>query len=658
MQGRGFALIRASAVSLALGAVAPRPAGAADVTADPGTYQAALSRLRPGDTLHLAGGAYPNGLTVVSLNGTPGAPITITGPTSGAAAVIQGRSCCNTISLTAVSYLVIENLEVDNLGLSVDALKAESSTIGIHHVTVENLYLHGFGLDQQLVGVNTKATAWDWVVRGNRIEQAGTGMYFGNSDGSAPFVRGTIEFNVVIDPLGYAVQVKFQNPRPSLPGMPPDGSSTIIRHNVFAKATNASMGINARPNLLVDHWPLSGVGQNDLYEIYGNFLYQNESDTETLFQGEGNVAFHDNLLVNTFAGGGVAIHPHNDVPKRMLVYHNTVYSAQGGIQLTGADTNYPQLIVANAIFAGTPLNAVATVRDNITDTFTNAALYLTAPAAPLGMLDLYPLAGQLSGAPVDLSQFQGLIDAEVDFNGVARGTTFRGAYEGQGMNPGWMPAESMITLVGSGGGMDGGVTALDASAPPDTGSGDVGSSMPDAGTSTTAGADGGPGTPDAGPMPDAATSTSADGGIPTPDGGPATPDGGPATPDGGPATPDGGPTPDAGPACAVLLACCPAFPAPIQPYCQTTANGGDDVACARALQLSVEACAPDSGVASSPTDAGLADGQPSMQPSSLPATPAATGGCGCTAAGGRATDATVEAMLFVLAAAVVARRRR
>ena len=54
-------------------------------------------------------------------------------------------------------------------------------------------------------------------------------------------------------------------------------------------------------------------------------------------------------------------------------------------------------------------------------------------------MDFYPLAGMASGTPLDMSQFQADTDYARDFNGASKGTfKFRGAYAGDGTNPGWM----------------------------------------------------------------------------------------------------------------------------------------------------------------------------------------------------------------------------
>ena len=232
------------------------------------------------------------------------------------------------------------------------------------------------------------------------------------------------------------MQIKHQNPRPQLQGMPGDGSVTIIRHNVFMKAQGASTGGNARPNLLVGHFPDSGAGQNDTYEIYGNFLYQNQSGTEGLFQGEGRINFHDNLLINTL-GPALYIQPQNGQVKEVNIYHNTVYAQGEGIAIFGGD-GFVQRVIANAVFAQSPISG-GMAQDNVTDSLQGAAQYVNAPSDVLGSLDFFPQPGALELGPVDLSAFDGHMDANLDFNGQMRSGSYRGAYAASGMNPGWQP---------------------------------------------------------------------------------------------------------------------------------------------------------------------------------------------------------------------------
>ena len=232
------------------------------------------------------------------------------------------------------------------------------------------------------------------------------------------------------------MQIKHQNLRPNLPGIPTGDSMTIIRHNVFSKAGNAATGADARPNLLVGHWPLSGIGVDDVYLIYSNFFYRNPT-AESLFQGEGNIALYQNLFVSD-DGDAVAIQPHNDVPRMVRIFNNTVLAGGSGIRVSGGDANHQQNVIGNAIFAAIPLQG-GTQLNNITDTYATAANYLANPFAMPGQLDLYPLVGTMTGPPLDTSPFDIFLDWNRDFNDDFQDGTFRGAYAGGGQNPGWLP---------------------------------------------------------------------------------------------------------------------------------------------------------------------------------------------------------------------------
>jgi hypothetical protein len=57
-------------------------------------------------------------------------------------------------------------------------------------------------------------------------------------------------------------------------------------------------------------------------------------------------------------------------------------------------------------------------------------------------MDFYPLAGQCQGGPLDLSNVDSDTDYSLDFNGTSKvgakgATVYRGAYAGEGSNPGW-----------------------------------------------------------------------------------------------------------------------------------------------------------------------------------------------------------------------------
>jgi hypothetical protein len=415
---------------------------AATVNANPSNYRTALSNLQPGDTLQLAAGTYTQGLPIGSKSGTATAPIIIRGP-DDQSAIFQAQDCCNTVQFNGASYVQVLNLTLDGLGK--DGPFGVDSNGNSHHITLENLKIVNHNGSQQTVGISTKGPAWNWVIRRNTIIGAGTGIYLGNSDGTQPFVAGVIEYNVILDTTGYNMEIKFQNPRPTGIGLPTGDSRTIIRHNVFSKTKTTAGEDGARPNLYVGAFPTSGAGVNDLYEIYGNFFYQNP--TEALFQGEGNIALHDNVFVNS-GGDAVNIQANDGKPRTVTVYHNTVVATGTGLKISGADTNFVQKLIGNASFAGTPITG-PNQQSNITGTYAQASTYLNAPTAALGSLDLYPKSGQLTGSAIDLAAFSGFTDGTKDFNGTARTGDHRGAYEGDGTNPGWKLARSMKPAVGS-----------------------------------------------------------------------------------------------------------------------------------------------------------------------------------------------------------------
>ncbi len=409
-------------------------------SADPATYRSMLGLLKPGDTLSLRSGTYEDGLSVARLHGRVGAPIIITGPEEGFPAIFLGsqNKSRNTIQIKDSSYVTIRNLKLDGMGIAdIDAVNARGIT---HHITIESLKILRHGGSQLTVGIATRGPAWNWVIRKNLIVGAGTGMYLGNSNGAAPFVAGLIEGNVVLHTLGYNLQIKHQKPRPQGVGLPKgQKNTTIIRHNVFSKAENAAMDDRwARPNVLLGHWPLRGEGQDDQYLVYGNFFYQNPS--EALFQGEGHIAFYNNLLVND-VGSALNIQKHNDKPRRIDIFQNTIVARNTGIRVHHGVAGYVQRVVANAVFASTPLRLAPSVQkqDNFSGTYRSASSLLGSPQDEPGELDLFPKSAKLRGSPIDMSPFTRFEDWGQDFDGAPRSGMYRGAYEGGRGGAAWFP---------------------------------------------------------------------------------------------------------------------------------------------------------------------------------------------------------------------------
>ena len=405
-------------------------------TVNPDNYLARLRILEPGATVRLMPGEYKNGLPVQYLRGTAEAPVMIHGPETGPRAVFLARSGHNTVSIVNSSYVTIRNVDLEGRNLRVDGVKCEGHADWAHHIILDGLRIRGHGNNQQTVAISTKCPAWGWVIRNSVITGAGTGLYLGNSDGRAPFVAGVIEHNLIVDTIGYNLQIKHQQLRPSLPEMPDGASATIIRHNVFSK-TNGGSKEMARPNVLVGHWPLAGDGSNDRYLVYGNFFYQNQH--ESLFQGEGNIAIYNNLFVND-SGDAIRIRPHNDRVRAISVFYNTVVAAGAGISLSRRvdDPSFQQWAKGNKVFARAPLAGFG-YEGNLVGQYEEAINYLVKPRAPLGELNLLPGFRARMHAGGDEPRVHAFPDAVLDFDGDMRKTAGLGAYALDKSQPRWRP---------------------------------------------------------------------------------------------------------------------------------------------------------------------------------------------------------------------------
>ena len=440
---------------MALG-VGLAPVRALAVDADPSSYEAIVPTLMPGDTLDLAPGTYTGNLDLIGLNGTEASPITVRGP-SDKSAVFTGNSCCNTVEIEGSSYLRIESITVDGGGL--DGVFGVSVKGGdanvVHHITIEDCVFIGHGASQQTVAISTKAPTWGWIIRRNLIDGAGTGLYLGNSDGTSPFVDGVIEGNLVKNTIGYNMQIKFQEAWPA--GVPDETTSTLIRNNVFIK-NDAPSPDGDRPNLLVGGFPEAGPGSQNQHEIYGNFFFHNPR--EALLQASGRVSIHDNVFVDT-VGAAVVVTDHDLPLRRARIYNNTVYAAATAVQF-GSSAPEGDLVAGNLFFAPAGVaGPAANASDNLLFAVADAPSVVSAPSLTLGAMDFYPLPGQAKGRAIDLSAVTSDADYDVDFNGSSKGGfDFRGAYAGEGQNPGWQ--------------LDDGFKEGGGSSPPGSGSGDAG----------------------------------------------------------------------------------------------------------------------------------------------------------------------------------------
>ncbi len=391
--------------------------------AGPENYRSILHTLAAGDTLALEPGEYRSGLPIQGLIGTADRSIVIAGPAEPGRAVFVARAAANTVSIVDCAHVMLRNLVLDGRGLRVDAVKAEGHAHWAHHITLERLTIVGHGADQQTVGISTKCPAWGWTVRGCTITGAGTAMYFGNSDGSAPFFASLIEGNRVIDPIGYALQVKHQQPRPSLQNMPTGSAVAVVRGNVLVKSEGGASGELARPNMLVGHWPLQGAGARDAHLIYGNLFFGNPH--EALFQGEGNFALYNNIFFNPH-GDAIRIHPHNDKPRKVAVFCNTVIASGLGVEFVGGEPGYESHLEHNLVFANPPLRSEVG-GDNRLGTYEQARAHFVELGSTLDELDASPLTDGDRAASRLSAKLLALPGARRDFLGRTKAIRTSGA---------------------------------------------------------------------------------------------------------------------------------------------------------------------------------------------------------------------------------------
>jgi len=399
--------------------------------ATPDNYRQLLGTLRLGDTLELAAGVYERGLPVSDCHGAPDEWITIQGPGNGVAEIRQTQTA-NCVELRECSFVALKRLSIRGDGPGgTPGLFGISAQGGpknhVHHIVVEDCIISGWNTSQQAVGISTKTPTWDWVIRRNIIRDCGTGLYLGNSNGSDPFIRGVIEHNLVENPIGYCMEIKFQQPRPDHPGIPSEVSHTIIRHNVFIK-NDAPSPNGDRVNLLVGGFPSSGPGSGDMYEIHGNFFWHNPRDS--LLQASGRVSIHDNIFHDCPSHAAITLRDH-DLPLRLAhVYNNTIHSAARGIRVANPAPEGHALI-GNVVFvSGEPLSlhpSITNAWENLTGEVVEASRHLANPDT----LDFHPLPGQCDGTSLDLKVFISDTSSDSDFERTPkRDHRFRGAYAG------------------------------------------------------------------------------------------------------------------------------------------------------------------------------------------------------------------------------------
>jgi hypothetical protein len=133
---------------------------------------------------------------------------------------------------------------------------------------------------------------------------------------------------------------------------------------------------------------LAGPGAHDRYLVYGNLFFDNPH--EALFQGEGNLALYNNVMLNP-RGEGVRIQPHNDRPREVAVFRNTIVAAGLGLGFVGGEPGYSRSLEHNLIFGNPPLQAEV-AGENVTGSYAQAAGTFARIDSDLESLDLTPTA--------------------------------------------------------------------------------------------------------------------------------------------------------------------------------------------------------------------------------------------------------------------------
>ena len=321
----------------------------------------------------------------------------------------------------------------------------------VYDIAVINCLFQGEDGQQSDSAISTEVPTYGWIIRDNVFAGVGIGLSLGLSDGSEPFVDGLIDRNLFEDTIGQAILIPFQAPWPTAAGLPVDPTNTIIRNNVLIKDDDIG---DDGPTATVEigGFPESGLGGTNVYELYGNFFYHNQS--APLLQGSGRLTVHDNVFVDAL-DNSIYLSSADVTLESAHIYDNTFYGGSTAVYFFNqAETD--DFVVGNLVFGDATTTGVVTVEhDNLVYSVAQAATVVTAPSTTLGSMDFYPLDGQAQGTAIDMTSVDGEPSYANDFNGTARDFTFRGAYSGEGTNPGWPLAEGIkgdAALGGAGGG--------------------------------------------------------------------------------------------------------------------------------------------------------------------------------------------------------------
>jgi hypothetical protein len=142
-------------------------------------------------------------------------------------------------------------------------------------------------------------------------------------------------------------------------------------------------------------------------------------------------------------GDGINIRPHNDVPRRIEIFRNTVIAKGIGIKVMGGDSQYSRRAAANMVFASEPIiggdkkaNKIGSLDDAMTD--------LVNPFGANGTLDVTPQTTAPIAASFGEFSRLGLPDTNVDFSGKSYDAAVAGAYARPGARSLSIPSQRWL----------------------------------------------------------------------------------------------------------------------------------------------------------------------------------------------------------------------
>ena len=389
-------------------------------------FEAAAAGLSPGEELVLRGGTYTfNENITVSVNGTPGQPITIRSRDGEQAILEQATGNNNVVEINGSSYLILR-------GLTVRGGSHGLRLIDSDFVTIEDCEIYETG--DVALSANSGGTYEGLLIRRNHIHHTnstGEGMYLGCNNDACRIANSIIEDNYVHHTNGPTVtqgdgiEIK-------------EGSyGNIVRNNVIHD-TNY-------PAILL----YSTVGNGAPNIVEGNVIWNSGDNT---MQVAADAVIRNNIIL-----GNVAFQAHQaGTPSNLEFVHNTVIS--GGTAIDVRNITGPVTIANNAVYAqGTAIRLASgdigqvTLSGNVGAGGLSGAGsgYINGNGIGNDMVDAnYTGAPPLDLFPSDTSALTGAGDANyttsIDFNGNPRsGSSDAGAYHYQaGGNPGWVIGES------------------------------------------------------------------------------------------------------------------------------------------------------------------------------------------------------------------------